>query len=129
MVIKGLSRHDDTRDMTMRVLVVERDEWLRGTMAMNLLLEGFDVDEAASVMAARDALAHLTYDAVVLGEDVGPDAAMAMKEQNPRQELLVLGGARAPVLTHTAHLPKPVAIVDVVRWLDGLQLRSTLMRT
>lgn len=129
MVIKGLLRHDDTRDMTMRVLVVERDEWPRGTMAMNLLLEGFDVDEAGSVMSAREALAHFTYDAVVLGEDVGTEAAMAMKEQNPQQELLVLGGARAPALTHTAHLPKPVAIADVVRWLDALQLRTTLMRT
>jgi DNA-binding NtrC family response regulator len=78
------------------VLVVDDDRSLRLLCRVNLELDGFDVTEAASLDAAREALAAESIDAVLLdvhvGFDNGIDLLGELKRDRPTLPVVLLTG-------------------------------------
>ena len=91
------------------VLVVDDDDALRMLCRINLELDGYRVIEAASLDAAREALASETVDAILLDLHIGT--------QDGRDLLATLGTDRPPVALFTgseAIGPELEAVADAV---------------
>jgi DNA-binding response OmpR family regulator len=83
-----------------RLLLVEDDPNVAGTLAARLRSEGFDVTHAANVRAARTALAGPAFQAAVLDVGLpdgdGFDVARQLREDSPGTALLFLTAHGAP---------------------------------
>lgn len=85
---------------TTRLLLVEDDANVAGTLSARLRAEGYDVTHAASVRAAREALAGASFQAAVLDVGLpdgdGFDVARQLREDSPGTALLFLTAYGAP---------------------------------
>lgn len=85
------------------VLIVDDDQSLRLLCRVNLELDGYRVEEAPSVAAAEEALAHELVDLILLDVHVGPDDGLAlMRSLRQRGH-----GASVVLFTGSARLDDP----------------------
>lgn len=133
--------HDPTTDSLLaaaqkpHLLVVDDDERLRGLLSRFLSESGFLVTTAESAAQARDIIAHLTYDMIVLdvmmpGED-GLSLTRALKDNADSPPILLLTAlgevdARISGLEAGAddYLPKPFEPRELL-----LRIHSVLRRS
>jgi len=130
-----------------KVLIVENDEQIRGSLVLALKMRGFDVESAANVTEGRNLIEHLRdeIDVMVLdmrledqqypdvsGADLGFEARQAIQKWPP--EFLILSGYKqseyyeaALKLDVAAYLVKnKVEDDDVIRHIRSLCLRRAL---
>ena len=89
----------------MRILLVEDDDVLRDLVSRSLRDKGHEVDAAASIAAARNALRTRRFDAVLLDLRLPRTSARRSGLGSGLKLLIELraGGDRTPVLVLTAH--------------------------
>jgi two-component system, OmpR family, alkaline phosphatase synthesis response regulator PhoP len=118
-----------------RLLLVEDDANVAGTLSARLRTEGFDVTHAASVRAARAALADPPFQVAVL--DVGlPDGdgfevARQLREASPGTALLFLTAYGAPEdrirgleLGADDYMTKPFVFRELLLRIQNVQKRA-----
>ena len=109
------------------VLIIDDDSVLRGALAHGLQTEGFDVVTAESAEFAKDVLARLTPDAIVL------DRMMTGQDGLSFLKTLRSGGNRVPVIMLTALAGPENAIDGLSSGADDylskpFQLRELVLR-
>ena len=114
------------------VLVVDDDAAIRFLCRVNLELDGWAVDEAATLDQARETLAAGAIDIVVLDVHVGVESGLdfiaEIRERNPGVPVVLLtGSVGSPVLEGVdadAIIPKPFALEQLTGTLARLVLRG-----
>ncbi|MCA9632225.1 MAG: response regulator [Myxococcales bacterium] len=84
-----------------RILVVDDDPGSRMSLAGLLEDEGYAVEEAATVGAAREKLARQAFDLAILDRDLNGEDGLALlpalREQHPEAKAVLLSGGSEPV--------------------------------
>jgi DNA-binding NtrC family response regulator len=114
------------------VLVVDDDAAIRFLCRVNLELDGWTVDEAATLDQARETLAAAAVDVVVLDVHVGVESGLhfitEIRERNPGVPVVLLtGSVGAPGLEEVdadAVISKPFTLDQLTGTVGRLVLRG-----
>jgi DNA-binding response OmpR family regulator len=113
------------------VLVVDDDAAIRFLCRVNLELDGWAVDEAATLDQARETLAAAAIDIVVLDVHVGVESGLdfiaEIRERNPGVPVVLLTGSVSPGLEEVdadAVISKPFTLDQLTGTVGRLVLRG-----
>jgi DNA-binding response OmpR family regulator len=113
------------------VLVVDDDAAIRFLCRVNLELDGWAVEEAATLDLAREALAAAAVDIVVLDVHVGVESGLdfiaEIRERNPGVPVVLLTGSVSPGLEEVdadAVISKPFTLDQLTGTVGRLVLRG-----
>jgi DNA-binding response OmpR family regulator len=113
------------------VLVVDDDAAIRFLCRVNLELDGWAVEEAATLDQARESLAAAAVDIVVLDVHVGVESGLdfiaEIRERNPGVPVVLLTGSVSPGLEEVdadAVISKPFTLDQLTGTVGRLVLRG-----